>query len=63
MSFHRWGIYPGYRGVVTEIEGHGISVDGKEFLNWADFRPANEVTEEEAARLRAEWEASFDGKG
>lgn len=57
-SFARWGIYPGYRGVVTAVEGRAIVVDNKdEFaIDAGQFKASAEIGPEEAERLRADWE-------
>jgi hypothetical protein len=60
-SFERWGIYPGYRGVVTSVEGPALVVDNKDgfAIDASQFRTTSEVSLEEAERLRANWEAQL----
>lgn len=59
-SFLRWGLYPGYRGVVTAVEGDAVVVDGKSdfALSHLCFKRSEEVSEQESAALRETWERS-----
>lgn len=56
-SFQRWGIYPGFRGIVTAIEGDAIVVDGKSepAISAGQFRLGSEVSVEESERLKRAW--------
>lgn len=59
-SFRRLGIYPGFRGIITSIEGNAIVVDGKaEFaINGDQFMPGRDVSVEECEKLRRAWNAA-----
>ena len=59
-SFERWGVYPGFRGIITSIEGSAIVVDGKS--EWAmdasQFKASKEVSAEEVEKLKRDWLAA-----
>jgi hypothetical protein len=45
-AFERWGIFPGYVGAVTRVEGDQVELDGKGdcAMHWSQFKREKDVS-------------------